>query len=180
MNDEGAVGDEVLGANAGAAEDAPRPYVSFRGKVEPHWLDVNRHMNVSWYDHVFDIAESDLFEVFGIHDEYIRRTSYSFFRLEKSVRYERELMPDARLEARSVVLWTDLKRVHHFHELWNVDRNYRAASVEGLSIHVDLRLRKAARIVERDVADPLTRLSNEHARLPWPKGVVRRDFRTRT
>lgn len=170
-------GDEAFGATAGDAENAPRPYISFRGKVEPHWLDVNRHMNVSWYDRVFDIAESDLFEVFGIHDDYIRHTSYSFFRLEKSVRYERELMPDARLEARSVVLWTDLKRVHHFHELWNVDQNYRAATVEGLSIHVDLRLRKAARIVERDVADPLTRLAAQHARLPWPKGVARRDFR---
>ncbi len=177
MNDEGAVGNEVSGANAGDAGDAPRPYISFRGTVETRWLDVNRHMNVSWYDHVFDIAESDLFEVFGIHDEYIKRTSYSFFRLEKSVRYERELMPDARLEARSVVLWTDLKRVHHFHELWNVDQNYRAATVEGLSIHVDLRVRKPARIIEPGVAHPLTRIAGEHARLPWPKGVVRRDFR---
>ncbi|MEJ6784762.1 thioesterase family protein [Aminobacter sp. Piv2-1] len=180
MKDEGAVWDEASGANAADTENAPRPYISFRGKVEPHWLDVNRHMNVSWYDRVFDIAESDLFEVFGIHDDYIRRTSYSFFRLEKSVRYERELMPDAQLEARSVVLWTDLKRVHHFHELWNVDQNYRAATVEGLSIHVDLRLRKAARIVERDVADPLSALATAHALLPWPKGVTRRDFRTRT
>ncbi|PWK73890.1 thioesterase family protein [Aminobacter sp. AP02] len=177
MNNEGAVRNESSGANAGDTDDAPRPYISFRGKVEPHWLDVNRHMNVSWYDHVFDIAESDLFDVFGIHDEYIRRTSYSFFRLEKSVRYERELMPDASLEARSVVLWTDLKRVHHFHELWNVDQNYRAATVEGLSIHVDLRLRKAARIVERDVADPLSALAAQHARLQWPAGVARRSFR---
>lgn len=153
------------------------PYISFRGSVEPGWLDVNRHMNVSWYDRVFDTAESDLFEVFGIHDDYIRSTSYSFFRLEKSVRYERELMPDARLEARSVVLWTDLKRVHHFHELWNVDLGYRAATVEGLSIHVDLRVRKAAKIVVADVADRLTALAAEHARLPWPKGVAPRDFR---
>ncbi|MCX8570066.1 MULTISPECIES: thioesterase family protein [Hyphomicrobiales] len=180
MNDEGAVRDAVLGANAGDPDSGPRPYISYRGQVEPHWLDVNRHMNVSWYDRVFDIAESDLFEVFGIHDDYIRRTSYSFFRLEKSVRYERELMPDAKLEARSLVLWTDLKRVHHFHELWNIDQNYRAATVEGLSIHVDLRLRKAARIVEAAVADPLTRLAQEHARLPWPVGVARRDFRKRT
>ncbi|WP_395447842.1 thioesterase family protein [Aminobacter sp. UC22_36] len=177
MNDDGAARDGVSGANARDAEDVFGPYISFRGRVEPLWLDVNRHMNVSWYDHVFDIAESDLFEVFGIHDDYIRSTNYSFFRLEKSVRYERELMPDARLEARSYVLWTDLKRVHHFHELWNVDQNYRAATVEGLSIHVDLRVRKAVRIVEPGVADPLTRLAWEHERLPWPKGVVRRDFR---
>lgn len=160
-----------------AASETLRPHISFRGSVEPHWLDVNRHMNVSWYDRVFDIAETQLFEVFGIHDDYIRSTSYSFFRLEKSVRYERELMPDAKLEARSIVLSTDLKRVHHFHELWNVDQGYRAATVEGLSIHVDLRVRKAAKIVVPDVADRLSALATEHAHLPWPKGVVRRDFR---
>lgn len=177
MAGQGEAGDSAHGIVAEAFEAEPRPYISFRGRVEQRWLDVNRHMNVSWYDHVFDIAESDLFEVFGIHDDYIRSTNYSFFRLEKSVRYERELMPDARLEARSYVLWTDLKRVHHFHELWNVDQNYRAATVEGLSIHVDLRVRKAVRIIEPGVADPLTRLAQEHARLPWPKGAVRRDFR---
>lgn len=160
-----------------AASETPRPHISFRGSVEPRWLDVNQHMNVSWYDRVFDIAETELFKVFGIHDDYIRGTSYSFFRLEKSVRYERELMPNAKLEARSTVLWTDLKRVHHFHELWNVDQDYRAATVEGLSIHVDLRVRKAAKIVVPDVADRLSALATEHAHLPWPKGVLRRDFR---
>lgn len=177
MASEGAANGEGSGMVAATSGDAPRPYISFRGKVEPHWLDVNQHMNVSWYDHVFDAAESDLFEVFGIHDDYIRATSYSFFRLEKSVRYERELMPDARLEARSVVLWTDLKRVHHFHELWNVDQNYRAATVEGLSIHVDLRVRKAAKITVEDTAARLSALAAEHAQLPWPAGVARRDFR---
>ncbi|WP_269929397.1 thioesterase family protein [Aminobacter sp. HY435] len=176
MAGQGAATDGTHGDVAEVLEAEPRPYISFKGTVEPHWLDVNRHMNVSWYDRVFDIAECDLFEVFGIHDDYIRASSYSFFRLEKIVRYERELMPDARLEARSRVLWTDLKRVHHFHELWNVDENYRAATVEGLSIHVDLRVRRAAKIVTPDVADRLTVLAAEHAHLPWPKGVARRDF----
>lgn len=176
MTDEGAVSNGAAGLSAELIEAAPRPYVSFRGKVEPHWLDVNRHMNVSWYDRVFDLAENDLFEVFGIHDDYIRASNYSFFKLEKIVRYERELMPDAPLEARSRVLWTDFKRVHHFHELWNIEQNYRAATAEGISIHVDLRVRKATKIVTPDVADRLTVLAAEHAHLPWPKGIERRDF----
>lgn len=164
--------EEVDGVAATSGGD-PKPYVSFRGEVEPHWLDVNGHMNVSWYDHVFDSAESNLFDVFGICDGYIRRTGHSIFRLEKSVRYERELMMGRRLEIRSFVLWTDLKRVHHFHELWNLDQEYRAATAEGLSIHVDLRLRKAMRILDVEVATPLTRLAADHARLTRPKGVAR-------
>ncbi|MGJ4859887.1 thioesterase family protein [Labrys sp. La1] len=165
--------DEQADRTVALAGGDPRPYVSFRGAVEPHWLDVNRHMNVSWYDGVFDSAESDLFDVFGIRDAYIRRTNYSIFRLEKTVRYERELMLGGRLEVRSLVLWTDLKRIHHFHELWNVDQDYRAATAEGVSIHVDLRLRKAAKILDAEVTAPLIRLAAEHGRLARPKGVVR-------
>lgn len=165
--------DEQTDRAAATAAGDPRPFVSFRGEVEPPWLDVNRHVNVSGYDRVFDSAESDLFDVFGICDAYIRRTNYSIFRLEKTVRYERELMMGGRLEVRSLVLWTDLKRIHHFHELWNVDQDYRAATAEGVSIHVDLRLRKSTRILDVEVAAPLIRLAAEHARLPRPKGVVR-------
>lgn len=165
--------DEQADLAATTVEGDPQPYVSFRGKVEPHWLDTNRHMNVSWYDRVFDCAEGDLFDAFGIRDAYIRRTSYSLFRLEKNIRYERELMVGGQLEVRSLVLWTDLKRIHHFHELWNVDQGYRAATAEGLSIHVDLRLRKSTKIVDIEVIAPLIQFAVGHARLTRPKGVTR-------
>jgi acyl-CoA thioester hydrolase len=148
--------------------------LSFRGSVTEAWIDVNRHMNVSAYDVVFDAAEKAFFEMFGIGDAYIRRTDMSCFRLEKFIRYERELVLGDPLEVRSRVAWTDFRRIHHFHELWNVGAGYRAACADSLSIHVDLRLRKAAAMEMPEVREPLAALAQAHAALPPPAGLVPR------
>ena len=113
-------------------EDFPHPHVSFRGEVGPDWLDANEHMNVSWYDRVFDEAEMRFFVEFGIEENSIRETGLTFFRLEKLVGYERENMSGDAIEVRSRVIWTDFRRVHHFHEMWNLTRQYRAAHVDAV------------------------------------------------
>lgn len=148
--------------------------VSFVGTVAPEWIDANDHMNVSFYDAVFDMAEQRFFEEFAIEDDFIRRTRMSFFRLERLVRYDRELLRGDRLEARSRVIWSDFRRVHHFHELWNVDQGYRAAIVDAISIHVDLRARKSAPIELPEVREPLELLLAEYNASPRPEGILPR------
>lgn len=148
--------------------------LSFRGAVVPEWIDINDHMNVSWYDRLFDRAERTFFEEFGIGDAYILRTGLSVFRLERLVVYERELRLGDRVEVRSRVLWTDMRRVHHFHELWNMDAGYRAAISDAVSIHVDLNLRKSTAMELPDVVQPLRRLLSDHAAAPPPPGVLAR------
>jgi acyl-CoA thioester hydrolase len=154
--------------------------LTFRGSVTEAWIDANRHMNVSAYDVVFDAAEKAFFELFGIGDAYIRRTDLSCFRLEKLIRYERELVLGDALEVRSRVAWTDFRRIHHFHELWNVEAGYRAAFADSVSMHVDLRLRKAAAMELPEVREPLAALAQAHAALPAPPGLVARTSGRRT
>lgn len=166
----------MTGMLGGGEAPLPGRTLSFSGQVERSWIDVNLHMNVSWYDRVFDQAESNFFEVFGFNDEAIRATGFSIFRLEKNIRYEREVMLGKALEVHSTVLWTDLKRVHHFHELWNVEDGYRAAVADNLSIHVDLSIRRSARMTLPETGGALSALAEEHARLAWPKGA-RRNFK---
>lgn len=160
---------------AGHDPAMPCPFsISFRGRVEPEWIDINGHMNVSWYDRLFDVAEKTCFETFGIGDNYIQRTGFSFFRLERFLVYEREALLDAAVEIRSRLLWTDMRRVHHFHELWNATGNYRAAHVDAISIHVDLNTRRSAPITLSEVSEPLRRLTAEQALGAFPVGVLRR------
>lgn len=147
---------------------------TFHGQVAPGWIDVNGHMNVSWYDRLFDDAEERLFCEFGIGEPYILRTGLSVFRLERVVVYRRELMQGDRLEMRSRVLWSDLRRVHHFHELWNSGAGYRAAHADVVSIHVDLAVRKSTPATLPEVIDPLRRLLAAHRAAPLPEGVVPR------
>lgn len=162
-------------STARQTEDGPARWsVTCRGRVLPNWLDANGHMNVSWYDRLFDTAETTFFEEFGIHDDYIRRTGLSIFRLERVIVYEREMMLDDPLEARSRVLWTDLRRIHHFHELWNIQGNFRAAICDAVSIHVDLGTRKSVEAILPEVREPLLARRVAQGGEPFPPGVPRR------
>jgi acyl-CoA thioester hydrolase len=149
-----------------AANVAGGPFVGFEGAVQPAWLDANDHMNVAWYDHVFDIAESALFAAFAIDDGYIRANGRTMFRLEKRVRYERELRGGDRLRVEGRIVGTDERLVKHFHELLNLTTGVRAATAEYVSIHVDLAKRKSARITDPIVLTPLRALAARHAALP--------------
>lgn len=152
------------------------PFVGFRGEVQPEWVDVNQHMNVSWYDRVFDAAEKALFDAIGLDEDYVLQSNFGIFRLEKLMRYEKELRLGDRIEVRSIIVLTDHKRIHHFHELMNVGTGARAAFCDGLSIHVDLSLRKAGPIVLARVVDPLSAMAAWHSGLARPAGAVARSF----
>lgn len=153
---------------------AAKPYLSHEDTVGADWVDANLHMNVSWYDKVFDAAEKRFFEEFSIDEAFIERTGKSFFRLEKFLCYEREILSGDAIEVHSRIVWTDLRRVHHFHELVNVSRNARAAYADMLSIHVDLPTRKSATIALPAIRVPFDRLVAAHAGLPLPRGVLNR------
>lgn len=154
--------------NAPARRDAAKagPFTGFEGVVRPDWIDANRHMNVAWYDHIFDIAESALFAAFAIDEEYIRTRGCGMFRLEKRIRYERELVEGDRLRIEGRIVSTDHRLVRHYHELLNLTSGILAASAEYTSIHVDLSMRKSARIADPDIRRRLDELYARHAALP--------------
>ncbi len=145
------------------ADDPPIPFIGFEGKVEPAWIDVNGHMNVAWYDHVFDRAESSLFAAFGIDEAYIRANGRSMFRLEKRVRYERELAGGDRIRIESRIVSTDERILRHAHVLMNLTAGIRAGMAEYVSIHVDLAKRKSARILDPVLLPRLRQLAARHA-----------------
>lgn len=167
---------------AAAAQDR-RPdgsRVTLRGRIDGTVIDVNGHMNVSGFDLLFDRAEHNLFQIAGIWEPWIEARRQSLFRLEKLIRYERELLAGDPFEVRSRVLATDGRRIHHFHELWHCALDRRSACFDGLSIHVDLTARKSAPVSDPEVLRLLLALRDEAADAPRPDGVVARDLARRT
>lgn len=149
------------------------PFPSLSGRVLPDWIDRNEHMNVARYDYVFDRAEGAFYDQFGIDRDYTVTRRRGLFRLEKHIRYEREMRLDVGFEVTSLLVWTDFKRMHLFHQLWNTDDNYRAATMEGMAIHVDLDTRKPARIDEPATRAAFEAAAAAHALVPLPEGVGR-------
>jgi acyl-CoA thioester hydrolase len=131
-----------------------QPFRLHRATVPAEWIDVNEHMNVERYYHVLYLAQVAVTEHLELGRSYVASRGLSKMVVESNFRFERELLVGERVEVRSRLLGVDRKRIHFFHELWNLDRDMRAAVGEQIDVHVDLSTRRSAPLPE----DMLTKL----------------------
>ncbi len=89
------------------------PFVSSVMKVEPAWIDYNGHLNMAYYNVLFDRAVDEVFELLGCGADYVKK-GFSTFTAEVHVRYLRELegrrsgprdVPTARLRCQAHALF---------------------------------------------------------------------------
>src|SRR5690606_23938323 len=66
------------------------PFVSEPMTVEPQWIDYNGHLNMAYYNVLFDRAVDAALAPAGLGPDYAA-TGASFFTAEAHVRYLREL-----------------------------------------------------------------------------------------
>ncbi len=143
------------------------PFREYAITVAPEWIDENGHMNVLYYSHVVFAANVAFSRYLQLDESYVHSTGFGINVVESHLVYERELLLGDRIEVASRLLAVDNKRIHIYHEVFNVERNYRAAVGEQLNIHVDLTARRAANFpdAERVRLEGIARL---HAQLPTP------------
>jgi acyl-CoA thioester hydrolase len=55
------------------------PFVSSLMRVEPAWIDYNGHLNMAYYNVLFDRAVDEVYERLGIGLEYLKRSHHSTF-----------------------------------------------------------------------------------------------------
>src|SRR5438552_2537470 len=67
------------------------PFVSSVMRVEPGWIDYNGHLNMAYYNVLFDRAVDEAYELIGIGAAYLEKRRRSTFTAEVHVRYLREL-----------------------------------------------------------------------------------------
>src|SRR5712672_2872821 len=72
------------------------PFVSSVMRVEPGWIDYNGHLNMAYYNVLFDRAVDEAFELIGCGLDYVKQRQLSCFTAEVHVRYLRGL---ARMKA---------------------------------------------------------------------------------
>ena len=70
------------------------PFVSSVMRVEPGWIDYNGHLNMAYYNVLFDRAVDEVYELLGLGLSYVETTKHSTFTAEVHVRYLRELLVD--------------------------------------------------------------------------------------
>jgi acyl-CoA thioester hydrolase len=148
------------------------PFVSSTMRVAPAWIDYNGHMNMAYYHVLFDRAVEEGFGLVGLGQDYLEERKASFFAAEIHTLYKRELK--ARDEVRVTLQLVDFdeKRIHYYLEIRHVAEGWVAASMEGLSLHMDMETRKVTPFPD-DIAGNLAVMKAAHARLARPQALGR-------
>ena len=149
------------------------PFVSSVMRVEPGWIDYNGHLNMAYYNVLFDRAVDEVYELIGCGPAYLERTRHSTFTAEAHIRYLRELRAQDPVRVTFQLLDYDAKRMHYFEELHHADEGWLSATSENMALNVDLTAKKVAAF-PASVMARLKPMKAAHDRLPVPEGVGRR------
>ncbi len=142
-------------------------------QVQPEWIDDNGHLNMAYYNVLFDRAVDETYELIGVGADYVKRRQQSIFTAEVHVRYLRELHAGDPVRVTFQLIDFDAKRLHYFEQLFHAADGWVSATSESLSLHVDMTSRKVAAF-PNDVTARLAEMKASHALLPVPKGAGRR------
>ena len=150
----------------------PAPFVSSLMRVEPAWIDYNGHLNMAYYNVLFDRAVDEAYELIGIGLDYLKTSGHSTFTAEAHVRYLRELKEGDPVRVTFQLLDYDAKRIHYFEELKHAEEGWLSATSENMTLHVDMAAKKVVPF-PADVRTRLAALKAAHAALPVPDGAGR-------
>jgi len=151
----------------------PTPFISSVMRVEPQWIDYNGHLNMAYYNVLFDRAVDEMYEPLGIGLSYLKRANHSTMTAEVHVRYLREIHESTPVRVRLQMIDYDAKRMHYFEELVHAEEGWVSATSENMALHIDMAAKKVVPW-PADVMEMLARVKAAHARLPLPDGVGRK------
>ncbi len=147
------------------------PFVSKSMAVEEQWLDFNGHLNMAYYNVLFDRGVDQLGAFLGFGPAYRERTGNTTFSAEFHLCYLRELHLGDEVTASFQLLDYDAKSFHFYQELIHSD-GWISATGEGVGLHIDQNGPKVAPMPEQ-ILKKFAGLSESHSALPRPDRVGR-------
>ena len=112
-------------------------------KILKKWTDFNGHMNVAYYLLIFDIYGADkLMNIFEIGELSAKIKKKSMMIVETNITFNRELIKNDKVDINLVYFDHDKRMLNYKLEMINKKNNQISATIEILSIYVDLIKRK--------------------------------------
>ncbi|MFK7838091.1 MAG: thioesterase family protein [Sulfitobacter sp.] len=112
------------------------PFRSSFMPVKPEWIDFNGHLNMAYYNVLFDSSVDELYPHIGFGEDYVRTTGCTTYVAEFHICYLRELHEGDEVSCTFHLVDHDEKRFHSYSEMYHKD-GWLAATAEGLTLHVD-------------------------------------------
>jgi acyl-CoA thioester hydrolase len=149
------------------------PFAGSIQTVEDQWTDYNGHLNMAYYNVIFDRCADEAFLALGLGPDYVKAANASFFTLEAHVTYLRELHAGEKVRVTLQILDHDSKRVHYVQQMCQAREGWLAAVSENIVMHVDMTAKKAAPFPP-PVLERIAAMHAAHRALPVPPQVGHR------
>jgi acyl-CoA thioester hydrolase len=137
-----------------------------RADIPEDYLDSMGHMNVMWYTHLFSCGVGGAFRMVGLTGEYFRENQAGSFALRQLVHYLAEVHVGQSVAIHSRFLGRSARRLHLMHFMLNHSTGLVAACVEGITMHIDMRIRRGSHF-PAPIAAAIDDWTERHQQLPW-------------
>lgn len=148
------------------------PLISPTQTVIEDWIDYNGHLNMAFYNVIFDRAVDHFYDLLGVGSVYARGGAGSCFTMEVHVHYLNEVSLGDELALHLQLINFDKKRLHFFQQMYQKPLGYLAATSEQLALHVDMTTRRSGKFPEH-VLDSLAQMATTHLKLDSPPQLGR-------
>ena len=139
--------------------------------VKPEWIDHNNHLNMAYYNVLFDQCADEIFAQMGFGPDYIAARGMTTYTAEFHLCYVRELHVDDPVRVSFQMLDMDEKRFHAYQEIHHQD-GWLAATAEGVTLHVDTSGPRVA-VMPDDILAKVRGVYDAHSTLPRPERAGR-------
>ena len=148
------------------------PFVSSVMKVEPAWIDYNGHLNMAYYNVLFDRAVDEVFELLGCGADYVKNRASRPSPPRCTCATCASCNEGDPVRVTFQLLEYDDKRMHYFEQLFHADEGWVSATSENMSLHVDMTAKKVAPFPP-EVVRRLAQMKASHGQLPKPEAAGR-------
>ena len=119
--------------------------------IKKEWTDYNNHMNMAYYVLVFDQIWEIILEKFKMGEQSAKTTNMSTMVVETHTTYNNEVKEGDEVEINLTFLDHDKKRLHYKMEMIEKSSKKLSATLEMLSLYIDLNKRRVAEFEDKKV-----------------------------
>ena len=95
------------------------PFRSSIMTVRPEWIDYNGHLNMAYYNVLFDHCADEVYDLIGFGPDYHKTTGNTTYVAEFHLAYVRELHVNDPVTVTFQLIDFDSKRFHSYQEIWH-------------------------------------------------------------
>ena len=119
--------------------------------IKKEWTDYNNHMNMAYYVLVFDQLWEIILEKFKMGEQSAKTTNMSTMVVETHTTYNSEVKEGDEVEINLTFFDHDKKRIHFKMEMIEKSSKKLSATLEMLSLYIDLKKRKVAEFEQEKI-----------------------------